>query len=99
MTDKTSPSPELVRAIPKVCLHEHLDGSLRPATVIELARACGYRELPHDEPGALAEWFFAGANQKALALYLEGFRHTIAVMQTPEALERVAYENLADAAA
>lgn len=99
MTAKTPPAPELVRAIPKVCLHEHLDGSLRPATVIELARACGYRELPHEEPAALAEWFFAGANQKALKLYLEGFRHTIAVMQSEEALERVAYENLADAAA
>ena len=99
MPAKIPPTPELVRAIPKVCLHEHLDGSLRPVTVIELARSAGYRELPHDEPGALAEWFFAGANQKALALYLEGFRHTIAVMQSEEALERVAYENLADAAA
>ena len=99
MPVKTPPSPELIRAIPKVGLHEHLDGSLRPATVIELARAVGYRELPHEDPAALAEWFFAGANQKALPLYLEGFRHTIAVMQSEEALERVAYENLADAAA
>lgn len=99
MPAKTPPTPELVRAIPKVCLHEHLDGSLRPATVIELARAAGYGELPHDDPAALSDWFFEGANQKTLPLYLEGFRHTIAVMQSEEALERVAYENLADAAA
>jgi adenosine deaminase len=85
--------------MPKVGLHEHLDGSLRPATVLELARACGYGELPHDDPRSLGDWFFAGANRKELPLYLEGFRHTIAVMQTEAALERVAYENLADAAA
>jgi adenosine deaminase len=92
------PSLDLVRAMPKVCLHEHLDGSLRPATVIELARRAGYRELPQGEPTALADWFFEGANRKHLSLYLEGFRHTIAVLQSEEALERVAYENLEDAA-
>ncbi len=92
-------TPELVRAVPKVGLHEHLDGSLRPATVLELARRADYRELPHQTPEALGQWFFEGANRKNLALYLEGFRHTIAVMQSEEALERVAYEALADAAA
>src|SRR5262245_49056228 len=74
----TSPSLELVRAIPKVCLHEHLDGSLRPATVLELARRARYADLPHSEPEALGRWFFEGANRKHLSLYLEGFRHTIA---------------------
>ncbi len=98
-TTKNLPSAELVRAMPKVGLHEHLDGSLRPATVLELARQAGYTELPHTDPVALGRWFFEGANKKHLALYLEGFRHTIAVMQTEEALERVAYECLADAAA
>jgi adenosine deaminase len=91
-------TPELARALPKVGLHEHLDGSLRPATVVELARECGYRELPTDEPEELARWFFAGADQKQLSKYLEGFRHTIAVLQRADALERVAYECLADAA-
>lgn len=92
-------TPELLQAVPKVGLHEHLDGSLRPATVLDLARRAGYRDLPHGEPEALGRWFFEGANRKNLALYLEGFRHTIAVMQSEEALERVAYECLADAAA
>ena len=91
-------TPEILRAVPKVGLHEHLDGSLRPATVLELARQAGYRELPHSEPEALGRWFFEGANRKQLPLYLEGFRHTIAVMQSEEALERVAYECLEDAA-
>jgi adenosine deaminase len=67
--------------------------------VLELARAAGYSELPQQEGEALGRWFFEGANRKQLALYLEGFRHTIAVLQTEAALERVAYENLADAAA
>jgi adenosine deaminase len=96
---KELPSLELVRAIPKVGLHEHLDGSLRPTTVLELARQVGYRELPPGDADALGRWFFEGANRKQLALYLEGFRHTVAVMQTEDALERVAYECLADAAA
>lgn len=96
---KSLVTPELLHAVPKVGLHEHLDGSLRPRSVLELARRTGYRELPNDEPEALARWFFEGANRKHLSLYLEGFRHTIAVMQTEEALERVAYENLEDAAA
>jgi len=94
----TFPTLELVRAMPKVCLHEHLDGSLRPATVLELAQRAGYRELPHPDAAALGGWFFEGANRKHLSLYLEGFRHTIAIMQSEEALERVAYEGLEDAA-
>lgn len=97
--EKVLPSRELVRALPKVGLHEHLDGSLRPATVLELARQSGYRELPHEAPEPLGQWFFEGANKKQLPLYLEGFRHTIAVMQTEDALERVAYECLSDCAA
>jgi len=98
MNLQNRPTLDLVRAAPKVCLHEHLDGSLRPATVLDLARRTGYLELPHGEPEALGRWFFEGANRKNLSLYLEGFRHTIAVMQSEEALERVAYECLEDAA-
>ncbi len=86
----------LLRKLPKVLLHEHLDGVLRPKTVIELARAEGYKDLPTDDAEALAEWFHQGANQGSLGKYLEGFRHTIAVMQTEEAIERVAYEQAED---
>src|SRR5271165_5208718 len=86
----------LLRRLPKVLLHEHLDGVLRPQTVIELARDEGYEDLPTHDPEALGEWFHLGANQGSLAKYLEGFRHTIAVTQTEEALERVAYEQAED---
>ena len=82
----------LLRTLPKVLLHEHLDGVLRPQSVIDLARSANYSELPTSDPAALAEWFHQGANKGSLAKYLEGFAHTIAVMQTEEALERVAYE-------
>lgn len=86
----------LLRSLPKVLLHEHLDGVLRPQTVIQLAKETEYAELPTADPQALAEWFHRGANQGSLAKYLEGFAHTIAVMQTEEALERVAYEQVED---
>jgi len=86
----------LLRKLPKVLLHEHLDGVLRPQTVIDLARAEGYPDLPTTDAEGLAQWFHQGANQGSLAKYLEGFRHTIAVMQTEEALERVAYEQAED---
>jgi adenosine deaminase len=98
MSEAQSPSLELIRKVPKVLLHEHLDGGLRPATVLELAAACGYEDLPETEPEALGRWFHTGADRGSLAEYLEGFRHTIAVMQTHEALERVAYEFLEDMA-
>ena len=60
--------------------------------MVELAKNAQYSELPTSDPEALAAWFHQGANQGSLAKYLEGFKHTIAVMQTEEALERVAYE-------
>src|SRR5271169_5651767 len=86
----------LLRKLPKVLLHEHLDGVLRPETVTELAKAVKYSKLPTSDPQALAQWFHQGANQGSLVKYLEGFAHTIAVMQTEEALERVAYEQAED---
>jgi adenosine deaminase len=86
----------LLKTIPKVLLHEHLDGVLRPRTVIDLARSAGYKELPSEGPEELARWFHQGANQGSLPKYLEGFAHTIAVMQSEEALERVAYEQAED---
>src|SRR5262249_4299502 len=86
----------VLRTLPKVLLHEHLDGVLRSQTVIELADSVKYTGLPTRDPQALAEWFHQGANQGSLAKYLEGFVHTIAVMQTEEALARVAYEQAED---
>jgi adenosine deaminase len=90
---------DLARRAPKVLLHDHLDGGLRPQTVIELASEIGYRELPTTDPDELAKWFTLGADRKSLELYLEGFRHTVAVMQTREAVERVAAECVEDLAA
>ena len=98
MKQRTQASREAVRKAPKVLLHEHLDGSLRPATVLELAEQAGYEELPESDPAKLGDWFFDGADQGDLGLYLKGFRHTIAVMQTEAALERVAFEALEDLA-
>jgi adenosine deaminase len=86
----------LLNSLPKVLLHEHLDGVLRPQTVIELARATGYAGLPTEDPEQLAAWFYQGANKGSLPEYLLGFAHTIAVMQNEEALERVAYEQAED---
>ncbi|MEL6428066.1 MAG: adenosine deaminase [Planctomycetota bacterium] len=89
---------DVLRRAPKVLLHEHLDGCLRPATVLELARDAEYLELPTEDPEALGRWFFEGADQGSLPKYLEGFRHTIAVLQTEEALERAAFELAEDLA-
>ena len=90
------PDRGVLRSLPKVLLHEHLDGVLRPKTVIDLARSAKYAQLPTEDPEELARWFHQGANQGSLPKYLEGFAHTIAVMQTEEALERVAYEQAED---
>ncbi len=83
-------------ALPKVLLHEHLDGGLRPGTVIDLALDAGYAGLPTHDAGELSAWFHRGANRGSLPLYLEGFQHTIAVLQTRTALERVAFEFIED---
>src|ERR1700741_3001651 len=89
----------VLKSLPKVLLHEHLDGVLRPATVIDLARSSKYQQLPTENPEELARWFHQGANQGSLPKYLQGFVHTIAVMQTEAALQRVAYEQAADLSA
>ncbi len=89
-------SEKQIRALPKVLLHDHLDGGLRPQTVIELARDARYDKLPTNDPGELHEWFQRGAKRGSLPLYLEGFAHTCGVMQSEEALERTAYEMMED---
>ena len=88
-----------IRAVPKVLLHDHLDGGLRPQTVLELAAETGYRDLPGDNVEELTRRLTEGAHRGHLEIYLDAFRHTVAVMQTPEALRRVAAECAADLAA
>jgi adenosine deaminase len=87
---------QIVRLAPKVLLHDHLDGGLRAKTIIELAADQRYNKLPTKDAGELAEWFHRGANKGSLTEYLLGFEHTCAVMQTKEALRRVAYEMMED---
>jgi adenosine deaminase len=93
-----TPGLDQIRKAPKVLLHDHLDGGLRPATVVELAAEHGYRDLPTSDPGELAAWFVSAAPRRDLVRYLEGFAHTVAVMQTSQALERVAAECVEDLA-
>jgi adenosine deaminase len=88
-----------LRRAPKVLLHDHLDGGLRPQTVLELADEAGYRDLPADDADALARWFRQAADSGSLERYLETFAHTVGVLQRPEALHRVARECALDLAA
>ena len=84
---------ETIRAAPKVLLHDHLDGGLRPATIVELAQELGYGDLPTTDPAELGRWSHQAATSGgSLSLYLRPFAHTIAVMQTPAGIERVAFE-------
>ncbi|MBB5828831.1 adenosine deaminase [Micromonospora carbonacea] len=87
---------DIVKA-PKALLHDHLDGGLRPATIVELAAEVGH-ELPTVDPGALGRWFAEAADSGSLERYLETFAHTVAVMQTAPALRRVARECALDLA-
>ena len=90
---------ESIRRAPKVLLHDHLDGGLRPQTVLELADAHGYRDLPASEPDSLGRWFRESADSGSLVRYLETFAHTVGVMQHPDAVQRVARECALDLAA
>jgi adenosine deaminase len=89
----------MIGQAPKALLHDHLDGGLRPSTVLEIGGQIGYDELPADDEAALANWFRTAAHSGSLVRYLEPFAHTVAVMQTPEALHRVAFECVEDLAA
>src|SRR4051812_25426671 len=88
---------DIVKA-PKALLHDHLDGGLRPATIVELADAAGHA-LPETDPALLQQWFVASADSGSLVRYLETFAHTVAVMQTEAGLHRVARECALDLAA
>jgi adenosine deaminase len=92
---KTSLTDELIRKIPKVLIHDHLDGGLRPSTILELAESHQLK-LPEREPEKLARWFSEGSSKGNLREYLKGFRITTGVMQTEEALHRVAFEMMED---
>ena len=90
------PTRDTLAIAPKVLLHDHLDGGLRPQTVIELADEFGYAGLPTTDPTELAQWMTRGADRKDLVLYLDTFAHTTGVMQTTKALHRVARETAED---
>jgi len=91
-------TPLQLRRAPKVLLHDHLDGGLRLATIVELAAETGH-DLPSCDPEKLGEWFHAGAARRQLPLYLQTFEHTVAVMQRTDSLIRVARECAEDLAA
>ncbi len=88
-----------VAAAPKVLLHDHLDGGLRPATILEIADTIGYADLPATDAAGLGRWFRESADSGSLVRYLETFVHTVAVMQTADGLRRVAREQVLDLAA
>ncbi|MCX4691403.1 adenosine deaminase [Streptomyces sp. NBC_01408] len=100
MTSETPnlPTPDQIRRSPKVLLHDHLDGGLRPGTIIELAGEAGYENLPETDADKLGIWFREAADSGSLPRYLETFAHTCAVMQTKAALTRVAAECAEDLA-
>ncbi|GIG22247.1 adenosine deaminase 2 [Cellulomonas chitinilytica] len=95
---RTAALVALIPSLPKVVLHDHLDGGLRPATIVELAAEIGH-ELPTTDPDELGRWFVEAASSGTLPRYLETFDHTVAVMQTEEGLRRVARESVLDLAA
>jgi adenosine deaminase len=97
LAEAPPPTRDQVRRAPKVLLHDHLDGGLRPATVLDLAAGAGHA-LPADDAAALERWFVGAADSGSLERYLETFDHTVAVMQTAENLRRVARECVEDLA-
>ena len=91
---------DAIRSAPKTVLHDHLDGGLRPATILELADEVGWTpNLPATDVDDLQAWFTRGADAKDILQYLATFEHTLALMQRPETIERVAYEAVMDLAA
>jgi adenosine deaminase len=94
----TPATPEAIRIAPKVVLHDHLDGGLRPSTIVELAAQIGYTGLPTTDPDELATWFRESAGSGSLERYLSTFEHTVAVMQHPDGIYRVARECAEDLA-
>lgn len=98
MSLSNSPTNDQIKRLPKALLHDHLDGGLRPETIISLAQKIGYKKLPTEDPVKLANWFEESCNSHSLLRYLETFSHTIAVMQSEEAIIQVARECAIDLA-
>ncbi len=96
--DNTEPiTLEAVRARPMVLLHHHLDGGMRPRTIVDLAEECGWiPRLPSTDPVELHAWFVRGAETRDILQYLATFEHTTSVLQTESALERIAAEAAVD---
>jgi adenosine deaminase len=92
-------APDTIREAPKALLHDHLDGGLRPSTIVDLAAEYDYGGLPTTDPDELSAWIRRGADRKSLELYLETFAHTVGVMQERDAIVRVAAECAEDLAA
>ena len=94
----TALADDAISRAPKVLLHDHLDGGVRPQTVVEIAGQIGYEALPEKDGEALSRWFHEACSSGSLERYLETFAHTVAVMQTTEGLSRVAREAAEDLA-
>ncbi|MFA5919384.1 MAG: adenosine deaminase [Candidatus Nanopelagicaceae bacterium] len=92
------PTPEQIKRLPKALLHDHLDGGLRPQTIIDIAGEIGYTALPTNNAAELGRWFHEACDSGSLVRYLETFSHTIAVMQRPQDIVRVARECVVDLA-
>ncbi len=102
-SSEMGPDPRRVEAsvvadLPKVVLHDHLTGGMRPTTLVELAAQAGYGGLPSDEPEEVARWFVEAGNAGSFSAHREAFAHTTAVTQTADALTRVAREAVVDLA-
>ena len=97
MTLTSIPTAEQIKRLPKAVIHDHLDGGLRPQTIIDLAAEIDYK-LPANDPVELGDWFYEACNSGSLVRYIETFEHTIAVMQTKESIIRVAKECALDLA-
>jgi len=91
-------SPEIIQTAPKILLHDHLDGGLRPSTIVQLAKDSEIKGLPTYSANELGDWMTATADRKDLELYLEAFTHTLSVMQNQDAIYRVAAECAEDLA-
>ncbi|MSO63810.1 MAG: adenosine deaminase, partial [Candidatus Planktophila sp.] len=98
MAMNSSPTADQIKRVPKVLLHDHLDGGLRPQTIIDIAAEIGYTTLPTQDAAELATWFRESCDSGSLVRYLETFSHTIAVMQRREDIIRVARECAIDLA-
>ncbi|QNV38916.1 adenosine deaminase [Rothia terrae] len=97
MSQTATPSYKWIEQLPKVCLHDHLDGGVSPQTIIDISQEIGH-ELPADNAEDLKKWFEEAADSRSLVRYLETFEHTVAVMQRREDLVRVAAEHVLELA-